>query len=99
MPVICPHATLNAAWYCVTADCGISAATMARNAGAAATPVVGPAKTVFAVCVARVSARVPLLVTGDPPTEKIAGADSATLVTVPAAGVEGAQADPFHLST
>jgi hypothetical protein len=35
----------------VPVPAGKSAVTRARNVGAAATPVVGPAKTVFAVCV------------------------------------------------
>src|SRR5919198_1895549 len=40
----------------------------ARKSGAAALPLAGPAKTVLAVCVASVSARVPLVVTGLPAT-------------------------------
>jgi hypothetical protein len=62
---------------------GISAATNARNVGAAALPVEGPAKTVFAVSVAKVPVNVPEVVTGEPLTVKIAGRESATLVTVP----------------
>ncbi len=56
----------------------------ARNVGVAALPVVGPEKTVAALWVARERARVPEEVTGEPATDKKLGADSATLVTVPA---------------
>lgn len=52
-----------------------------RNVGAAAAPVVGPANNVFANCVASDAVRVPVVVTGDPLTSKMAGTDSATLVT------------------
>ena len=97
--VSCPHPMLRLAWYCVTAAEGISAATIVLNVGLAATPVVGPAKNVLAVWVARVSARVPLDVTGEPPMLNILGADSATLVTVPDVGMAGAHAVPLHRST
>jgi hypothetical protein len=56
---------------------------MARNVGVAAAPLVGPANTVFADCVASDAVSVPDVVTGDPLTLKIAGIESATLVTVP----------------
>jgi hypothetical protein len=62
---------------------GMSAATNARKAGVATPPDVGPANTVFAVCVAREIARVPDEVTGDPDTDKNEGTVCATLVTVP----------------
>lgn len=39
--------------FSLTVELGISAATRARNVGAAAAPVVGPAQTVFAVWVER----------------------------------------------
>ena len=60
---------------------GRSAATRDRNVGAAADPVVGPANTLFAVCVASVPVSVPVAVTGEPETEKILGRLNATLVT------------------
>ena len=41
---------------------GRSAPTSARNVGAAAAPVVGPARSVFALCVASVSVTAPVLV-------------------------------------
>jgi hypothetical protein len=62
---------------------GISAAVSPRNVGAAGDPVAGPANTVLAVSVTNVIASVPAAVTGLPPTLKIAGAVSPTLVTVP----------------
>ena len=52
----------------VTNEKPISAATKARNVGTAATPAVGPASTVFAVCVFHAIAIVPADVTGDPVT-------------------------------
>jgi hypothetical protein len=60
-----------------------SAIPSARKVGAAAPPDAGPAKTVFALCVASVPVSVPLVVTGDPLTVIIEGNDRATLVTVP----------------
>lgn len=63
---------------------GISAATSERNEGAATAPVVGPANTVFAVCVANAAVSVPEDVIGEPLTVKISGMASATLVTEPA---------------
>jgi len=62
---------------------GKSFATNALNVGAAALPLVGPAHTLFAVCVAKANVNVPVVVTGLPDTVKIAGADNPTLVTVP----------------
>jgi hypothetical protein len=62
---------------------GTSAATKLRKVGAAALPVVGPAKTKFALWLASAAVRVPEEVTGEPETVKMAGMDSATLVTVP----------------
>src|SRR5438270_2553062 len=63
---------------------GRSAGTNARIVGVAGDPVVGPARTVLALCVARDTASVPLLVTGDPDTVRSApGTVSPTLVTVP----------------
>ncbi len=67
----------------LTAPLGMSAATSARKVGAAALPVVGPAKTRLADCVALVTASVPEVVTGVPETENSAGMVSPTLVTVP----------------
>ena len=61
-----------------------SAVTRERKVGAAGEPVVGPAQTRLALSVARVAASVPAAVTGEPPTEKMAGSVSATEVTVPA---------------
>jgi hypothetical protein len=51
--------------------------------GIAAAPVVGPANTVLAVSVANVTAKVPAVVIGEPPTEKMLGIVKPTLVTVP----------------
>src|SRR5258705_8275332 len=64
---------------------GMSAATSARNVGAAAEPEVGPAHTWLADALALVIASVPEPVTGEPDTENSAGTVSPTLVTVPAA--------------
>jgi hypothetical protein len=69
-------------WY-VPERSGISAATKARNVGVAAPQLPGPAKTVFAVWVARVTAKVPEVVTGEPATLRKDGTVKATLVTVP----------------
>src|ERR1035437_4517398 len=60
---------------------GRSASTSARNVGAAGTPVPGPAKIVFAVSLASVPVSVPVVVTGEPDTVKIAGSARPTLVT------------------
>jgi hypothetical protein len=68
----------------VTPLVGKSAAASALNVGCAALPDEGLANTKFAVWVASVPASVPLVVMGEPPTEKIAGSVRATLVTVPA---------------
>jgi len=63
-----------------------SSLTSERNVGAAAAPVVGPAKIKLALCVASVVVRVPDVVTGLPLTLNMAGIDKATLVTVPLPG-------------
>ena len=63
---------------------GTSASTSFRNAGCAALPLVGPANTVFAVCVFNVMSTVPVVVTGEPLTVYIGVVDvslKATLVT------------------
>lgn len=54
-----------------------------RKVGAAAAPVVGPANSVLAVCVASVPVSVPDVVTGDPLTVINEGSDNPTLVTEP----------------
>ena len=51
--------------------------------GAAATPVLGPANTVFAFWVAKLTVKVPDEVTGLLETEKMLGIERSTLVTVP----------------
>lgn len=61
---------------------GMSETARALNDGAPADPV-GAANTVPAVCEAKEAVSVPVVVTGDPETVKIAGRESATLVTVP----------------
>jgi hypothetical protein len=67
-------------WFSV----GTSAGVMARKAGVAAEPVVGPAQNEFAAWVTSVSVKVPDAVMGEPETEMIdAGGDRATLVTDP----------------
>jgi hypothetical protein len=63
---------------------GISEAAKDLKAGVDAPPDVGPAYTVFALSLAAVTANVPAVVTGLPPTENSAGIVRATLVTVPA---------------
>ena len=62
---------------------GKSATTSDRNVGTAAGPVLGPAYTVLADWVLDVNVSVPLVVTGEPLTLKMDGADSPTLVTEP----------------
>ena len=62
---------------------GRSAPTKDRNVGVAAAPVVGPAHTRLADCVASVPVRVPVLMTGLPDTVNMPGRASPTLVTVP----------------
>jgi hypothetical protein len=65
---------------------GRSAPTKDLNVGCAAAPVVGPAKTLFAVCVARVSVNVPEEVTGLPDMLNIGdvlASEKETDVTVP----------------
>jgi hypothetical protein len=71
----------------VPVPAGKSAAVSARNVGAAAAPVVGPANTSAADCVARDAVRVPAEVTGEFVTVKIEGIDSPTLVTLPVAAL------------
>lgn len=61
----------------------MSAETRARKVGVAAPPEVGPANTVLAVSVASVIANVPLVVIGEPETDKKEGTVSPTEVTVP----------------
>lgn len=67
----------------VPVPAGRSAVTNDLKAGVAAEPVVGPAHTVFALSVAKVTASVPEEVTGLPATEKMFGIVNATEVTVP----------------
>jgi len=63
---------------------GISAATKLRKVGVAAPPEVGPAKMVLALWVSKVAPNVPVVVTGEPVTEKISlGMERPTEVTVP----------------
>lgn len=62
---------------------GRSANTIDLNDGAAAAPVVGPAKTVFALCVFSPIAKVPVDVMGEPEMLRKDGTVAATLVTVP----------------
>lgn len=65
-------------------DAGRSAATMSRSPKGPAEPL-GAARKVFAVCpLANVSAKVPAVLIGEPPTVKMGGALRATEVTVPA---------------
>jgi len=68
---------------------GRSASTRLRNVGEPLDPS-GEAQTRFAVWLANEAVSVPVVVTGLPLTEKMAGSDSATKVTVPdpAAGKE-----------
>ena len=65
---------------------GRSAPTMERNVGATAPPLVGPAQTKLAACVASDPVSVPAVVTGEPLTVNIPGSDRATLVTEPPDG-------------
>ena len=58
-----------------------SAAARARNAGAAALPEIGPANTVFAVCVSKAGANVPVAVTGDPLTAALNTVPSPVMAT------------------
>src|SRR5262245_58529895 len=67
----------------VPVPAGRSAATSDLKVGVAAPPLVGPAKTVFALSVVKVTAKVPLVVTGEPATLKMLGMVSPTLLTVP----------------
>jgi len=62
---------------------GISAATRPRKVGTAAEPDVGPANTRFIDSTFKVNVKVPAVVTGEPETVNIDGADKATLVTGP----------------
>jgi hypothetical protein len=69
-----------------TVNAGKSADTRLRNVGVAVEPLVGPAKTVFAVCFNSPGTNVPELVTGDPGTVLLKITPSPvcpTLVTVP----------------
>jgi hypothetical protein len=73
---------------------GSSAIVKALKVGWAAAPLAGPAKTVLAVWVFRVSVRVPLPVTGEPVIVKMGAVDpsaSPTLDTVPGVGPEEAE--------
>ena len=54
-----------------------------RKVGAAAPPLTGPAKTLLAVWVLSVTAKVPEVVTGELATVNCAGIVNPTLVTVP----------------
>ena len=66
---------------------GRSVAASARNVGADAAPVVGPAKTKAADCVASEAVSVPAPVTGEFATVKIEGIERPTLVTLPVAAL------------
>jgi hypothetical protein len=70
---------------------------MALKVGVAAAPVVGPANNVLADWVWSVTARVPLVVTGDPATDRKLGTVSATEVTVPVAVPGGTAKVPSSL--
>jgi hypothetical protein len=61
----------------------MSVATSARNVGAAAEPLPGPARIKLAFWFANVTASVPLVVIGEPATDRKLGTLSATLVTEP----------------
>ena len=67
------------------------------NVGVAGEPIVGPANTVFILCVARVADNVPEEVTGEPVTENMEGRDRPTEVTVPPED-NVAQVDPLYNS-
>ena len=73
--------------HCVAMPAGKSVAASARNVGAAAAPVVGPAKINAADWVASDAVSVPAEVTGEFVTVKIEGIESPTVVTDPAFGV------------
>ena len=62
---------------------GRSAAVNARNVGVPLPPLAGPANTVFCASLANDTVNVPDPVTGLPDTEKMAGMDRPTDVTVP----------------
>ena len=66
-------------WFSV----GTSALTSARKVGVAAEPELGPASTIFALCVLSVSVIVPEVVIGEPLALMIDGGVIATDVTVP----------------
>ena len=74
---------------------GMSAPTSVPNVGAADAPLVGPLKTVFALWLASVAAKVPEVVTGDPVTLKIEGRERLTLVTDPPPAPPDASAHEF----
>ena len=80
-PTVISVGAVTAMLVTVPVPAGRSFVTKALKAGAAAAPVVGPAQTVLAVWVASVTVKVPLVVMGEPLTEKIPGIDKATLVT------------------
>jgi hypothetical protein len=61
----------------------MSAVVRERNVGAAAAPLLGPAKMAFTACVVNVPVSVPLPVTGEPETVMIDGNANPTDVTVP----------------
>ena len=61
----------------------MSAVANALKVGAAAAPLLGPAKSVFTDCVVSVPVKVPLVVTGEPDTDIIDGSAKPTEVTVP----------------
>lgn len=66
---------------------GRSLPAKALKVGAAAAPLVGPANTCAALCVASVTAKVPLPVIGEPVVVRKAGVVSATEDTPPALGI------------
>lgn len=83
--------------------CDMSDACRDRNVGAAADPDEGPANTVLADCVAKLTAKVPEDVIGDPATLRNDGTDIATEVTYESEGMsadtnalkDGAPFDPL----
>jgi len=70
----------------------ISVATNFLKVGTPADPL-GLAYTIFAACDALAIVNVPAVVIGDPVTVNSAGADNATLVTVPPPPIAGAAHD------
>jgi hypothetical protein len=61
----------------------MSAVVSERKVGAAADPLLGPAKIAFTACVVSVPVSVPLLVTGEPETVMMEGKDNPTELTEP----------------